>query len=275
MLPLNKKKRIRFGFFFICKNGLDVLLLDYTEIRGADDFMKIIVEKNAQLGGQVGAKVFKDALAQGATVFGRATGSTPMTTYDALVNSDVDFSQAISINLDEYVGLTPDNDQSYRYFMQKHLFDQKPFKHSYVPDGTNPDATKVINDYNHLIETHPIDLQILGIGHNGHIGFNEPGTPFDSLTHEVNLTPSTIEANARFFERKEDVPQKAYSMGIASIMGAKHILLEAYGTEKAHIIKEALQGPVTEDVPASVLQNHPNVTVILDEAAASELQNIH
>lgn len=234
--------------------------------------MEIIVVKNAEAGGKRGAQVFQDELANGAKVFGLATGSTPVTTYQNLVHSTADFSQATSINLDEYAGLTPDNDQSYHYFMQTNLFNKKPFKKSYVPDGTNPDATEVINQYNQIIAENPIDLQILGIGRNGHIGFNEPGTPFDSTTHEVNLSQSTIEANSRFFENESDVPKKAYSMGIASIMGAKHILLEAYGPEKAQIIKAALQGPVTEDVPASVLQGHDNVTVILDEAAASELK---
>lgn len=233
--------------------------------------MRIIIVKNSEAGGKKGAQVFSKALENGAKVFGLATGSTPISTYEALAASDVDFSNAISINLDEYVGLTPDNSQSYHYFMQKHLFDFKPFKKSYVPDGTNLDAAEVIKQYNQIIADNPIDLQILGIGKNGHIGFNEPDTPFDSETHEVDLTQSTIDANSRFFSSPEEVPQKAYSMGIASIMGAKHILLEAFGENKAQIIKAALQGPVTEDVPASILQKHNELTVILDEAAASEL----
>ena len=233
--------------------------------------MRIIIVKNSEAGGKKGAQDFSEALENGAKVFGLATGSTPISTYEALAASDVDFSNAISINLDEYVGLTPDNSQSYHYFMQKHLFDFKPFKKSYVPDGTNLDAAEVIKQYNQIIADNPIDLQILGIGKNGHIGFNEPGTPFDSETHEVDLTQSTIDANSRFFSSPEEVPQKAYSMGIASIMGAKHILLEAFGENKAQIIKAALQGPVTEDVPASILQKHNDLTVILDEAAASEL----
>lgn len=234
--------------------------------------MRIIIVKNIEAGGKKGAQIFSEALANGAKVFGLATGSTPVTTYQALAASDVDFSNSVSINLDEYVGLTPDNSQSYHYFMQKNLFDFKPFKKSYVPDGTNLDAAEVIDQYNHIIETNPIDLQILGIGQNGHIGFNEPGTPFDSETHEVALSQSTINANSRFFSSPEEVPQKAYSMGIASIMVAKQILLEAFGEKKAQIIKDALQGPVTEDVPASVLQQHPDLTVILDEAAASQLE---
>lgn len=233
--------------------------------------MRIIIVKNNEAGGKKGAQIFKEALENGAKVFGLATGSTPVTTYQALAASDVDFSNSVSINLDEYVGLTPDNSQSYHYFMQKNLFDFKPFKKSYVPDGTNLDAAEVIEQYNHIIETNPIDLQILGIGQNGHIGFNEPGTPFDSETHEVALSQSTINANSRFFSSPEEVPQKAYSMGIASIMNAKQILLEAFGENKAQIIKAALQGPVTEDVPASVLQRHNDLTVILDEAAASQL----
>lgn len=233
--------------------------------------MNIIVVDNLAQAGQAGKDVFAKELNNGAKVFGLATGSTPISTYDAIGNSDLDFSNCISINLDEYVGLKSTDSQSYHYFMQKHLFDKKPFKKSYVPDGSNLDAAKATEDYEKIINQNPIDLQILGIGRNGHIGFNEPGTPFDSLTHEINLTESTIEANARFFENINDVPRKAYSMGIASIMGAKHILLEAFGTQKAEIIKAALEGPVTEDVPASVLQKHPNVTVILDRDSAAQL----
>lgn len=155
--------------------------------------------------------------------------------------------------------------------MREHLFNAKPFKASFFPDGTNPDAGAVTREYDRILASHPIDLQVLGIGRNGHIGFNEPGTAFDSRTHRVALTPSTITANARFFARPDQVPRYAYTMGIASIMAAKRIILLAFGEEKAAAIRASLKGPVTPDVPASVLQRHPNVTVVLDAAAASQL----
>ncbi|ERL65351.1 glucosamine-6-phosphate deaminase [Schleiferilactobacillus shenzhenensis] len=233
--------------------------------------MNIITVKDAQEGGQKAFNIFKEALAADAKVFGLATGSTPITLYNALTASDLDFSQKISINLDEYVGLAPDNPQSYHYFMQQHLFNQKPFKTSYVPNGLAKDADAETQRYDDIIAANPIDLQILGIGRNGHIGFNEPGSPLNGKTHKVPLTQSTIDANARFFDNEEDVPRFAYSMGIGSIMTAKHILLMAYGENKADAIQKMVEGPVTNHVPASALQNHNHVTVIVDEAAASKL----
>ena len=155
--------------------------------------------------------------------------------------------------------------------MQEQLFDQKPFKHSYLPDGTEQDIEKEIARYNSILTEHPIELQILGIGENAHIGFNEPGTPFDTQTQLVDLTASTIEANQRYFDRKEDVPTQAYSMGIASIMAAKQIILLAFGKNKAEAIRQTIEGPITTDVPASILQTHPNVTFVLDKDAASLL----
>lgn len=233
--------------------------------------MNIITVKDAQEGGQKAFNIFKKALADNAKVFGLATGSTPITLYEALTASDLDFSDKTSINLDEYVGLAPDNPQSYHYFMQQHLFNKKPFATSYVPDGLATDADAETQRYDDIIAANPIDLQILGIGRNGHIGFNEPGSPLTGKTHKVPLTQSTIDANARFFENEEDVPRFAYSMGIGSIMTAKHILLMAYGENKADAIQKMVEGPVTNHVPASALQNHNNVTIIVDEAAASKL----
>lgn len=233
--------------------------------------MNIITVKDAQEGGQKAFNIFKEALADNAKVFGLATGSTPITLYEALTASDLDFSDKTSINLDEYVGLAPDNPQSYHYFMQQHLFNKKPFATSYVPDGLATDADAETQHYDDIIAANPIDLQILGIGRNGHIGFNEPGSPLTGKTHKVPLTQSTIDANARFFENEEDVPRFAYSMGIGSIMTAKHILLMAYGENKADAIQKMVEGPVTNHVPASALQNHNNVTIIVDEAAASKL----
>lgn len=233
--------------------------------------MNVIVVKDRLEGGQQGYQVFKEAYENGAKVYGLATGSTPVSTYDAIIKSDLDFSQMTSINLDEYVGLEPTHPQSYHYFMQTHLFDQKPFAQSYVPNGMNADAADEMARYDQIIADNPIDLQILGLGQNGHIGFNEPGTDPAMGTHKVALTESTIKANARFFEHETDVPRYAYSMGIASIMKSHQILLEAYGEEKAAAVKAIIEGPVTTDVPASFLQNHDHVTVILDEASASLL----
>lgn len=233
--------------------------------------MKITIVKNPEAGAQEAFKIFKNELDNGAKVFGLATGSTPITTYEKIVDSDLDFSNSVSINLDEYVGLSPEDEQSYSYFMHKHLFDAKPFKESNLPNGLAKDADAEAKRYDKIIEDNPIDLQILGIGQNGHIGFNEPGTPAELLTHKVKLTESTVKANARFFENENDVPRYAYSMGIASILKSKHILLEAFGSSKADAVKAMIEGPVTEDVPASFLQNHDNVTIILDEEAASKL----
>lgn len=233
--------------------------------------MHVQVVQNQTAGGLAGFKVFEHALDNGAQVLGLATGSTPVTIYDELAASDLDFSRLTSINLDEYVGLTADHPQSYHYFMQQHLFNAKPFAHSFVPDGMNPDADEETQLYDALIKANPIDLQLLGLGQNGHIGFNEPGTDPTSTTHKVALTESTIEANARFFDNADEVPRYAYSMGIGSILKAKQILMVAYGASKADAVAAMLQGPVTPDVPASYLQTHPNVTVILDQAAASKL----
>jgi glucosamine-6-phosphate deaminase len=247
--------------------------LDYTKNEKGDLIMKVIIVKDNVEGGKEGYKLFADAKKNGATTFGLATGSTPITTYQEIIKSDLDFTDSISINLDEYVGLPEDSDQSYDYFMHENLFNAKPFKHSYLPNGRAADLEAEAKHYDQIIEDNPIDLQILGIGRNGHIGFNEPGTPADSTTHKVSLTQSTIDANARFFEHEEDVPRYAISMGLASIMKSKHILIEAYGEDKADAIKGMIEGPVTTDLPASVLQNHDNVTVIIDEAAASKLSN--
>lgn len=245
----------------------------YTKTDKGDIMMKIIEVKDEQAGGKVGFEIFKEALADNAQVFGLATGSTPITIYKELTASDLDFSDKISINLDEYQGLPGTHEQSYRHFMAEHLFNQKPFKESYVPNGLDEDSEAQTAYYDTLIVEHPLDLQLLGLGQNGHIGFNEPGTPFDVQTRLVDLTPSTIAANARFFASEDEVPRKAFSMGIGSIMKSKKILLVAYGENKAQAVADMVEGPVTTDVPASVLQNHDDVTVIIDEQAASKIKN--
>lgn len=209
-------------------------------------------------------------------VLGLATGSTPLGTYANLINwykkGDLDFSNVSSVNLDEYRGLPADNDQSYRYFMKTNLFDQVNINQmrTYVPDGMEKDSDKACKDHDAIIkELGGIDLQLLGLGLNGHIGFNEPASEFPKGTHCVDLTKSTIEANSRFFASIDEVPTQAYTMGIQSIMLAKKILIIASGANKAEIIAKAFLGPVTPEVPASILQMHPDVTLVADEAALS------
>ena len=232
---------------------------------------KIIRVKDAEEGGKKAFELIKEGIENGAQVLGLATGSTPETLYQEMVKSDVDFSNCVSINLDEYIGLSGDNDQSYRYFMNSHLFNEKPFKATYVPNGKAEDLAAECRHYEEILANHPIDIQILGIGENAHIGFNEPGTPFDTPTQVVELTESTINANKRNFEKIEDVPTTAISMGIGSIMKSKKVILIAYGEAKAEAIANTVNGDMTTDVPASVLQNHPDVTVIVDEEASKRL----
>ena len=211
-------------------------------------------------------------------VLGLATGSTPIGTYKNLVaayeNGDLDFSAVKSVNLDEYRGLPRENDQSYFYFMHDNLFKHVniDLANTHLPDGTEPDSDKACADYEEIVKSYGgVDLQLLGLGHNGHIGFNEPADEFPKETHCVDLQQSTIEANKRFFASIDDVPRQAYTMGIGTIMAAKSILLIASGKDKAEIIKKAFFGPVLPQVPASILQLHPDVTIVIDEDAASLL----
>lgn len=233
--------------------------------------MKIIKVANAEEGGKKAFELIKEGMNNGATILGLATGSTPETLYKEMTTSDLDFSSMTSVNLDEYVGLGEDDAQSYRYFMNEQLFSKKPFKETFVPNGKAEDLAAECKHYESIIDSNPIDIQILGIGQNGHIGFNEPGTPLDSLTHVVELTESTINANKRYFDKVEDVPTRAVSMGIGSIMKGKKMILMAYGEAKADAVKGMIDGPVSVDLPASALQNHSDVVVIIDEAAASKL----
>lgn len=212
-------------------------------------------------------------------VLGLATGSTPIGTYAQLVEwyqkGDLDFSNVTTVNLDEYKGLTRDNDQSYYYFMNDNLFSKVniDLNRTFLPDGTEPDSEKACQDYNRIIaQVGGVDLQLLGLGHNGHIGFNEPGTAFEAETHCVNLTESTVKANQRFFASMDDVPRQAYTMGIKTIMQAKKILVVVSGEDKADIVKKAFFGEITPQVQASVLQLHNDVTIVADEAALSKLE---
>lgn len=209
-------------------------------------------------------------------VLGLATGSTPIGTYEELVkryeSGRLDFRKIKTVNLDEYRGLTKDNDQSYYYFMHSHLFDHINIDkaNTNVPDGMEPDAIKAGEDYENIISNFGgIDLQLLGLGNNGHIGFNEPCDEFIDKTHVVDLTQSTIEANKRFFASIDEVPKQAYTMGIGSIMRAKRVLMLVSGKGKAQIVKDAFFGPVTPKVPASILQLHNDFILIGDAEALS------
>ena len=207
-------------------------------------------------------------------VLGLATGSSPEGIYKCLIedyrNKRIDFSEVKTLNLDEYCGLAPENEQSYRYFMEKHLFAHVNLQKEniHIPDGMAADAEKECARYEALVaEMGGADLQLLGIGHNGHIAFNEPGSAFIKETHVVELTERTREANKRFFNSIDEVPGYAFTMGIGSILKAKKILLIASGKDKADAVKKAFFGPVTPEVPASILQFHKDVTLVVDEDA--------
>lgn len=236
------------------------------------------------------AKDYKEMSRQGANiisaqiimkpncVLGLATGSSPEGIYAQLVEwynkGDVDFSEVTSVNLDEYRGLDKDNDQSYYYFMHKHLFDKVNINpdNTYLPNGIAKDPDEECVRYEKLIRSFGgADLQLLGIGRNGHIGFNEPSDSFDKTVHCVDLLESTIDANKRFFASADDVPKQAYSMGIGTILSAKKILLVASGEEKAEAVRASVLGPITPQVPGSILQLHPDVTLVADEAALSKM----
>lgn len=211
-------------------------------------------------------------------VLGLATGTTPIGLYADLVarhqRGELSFAEASSYNLDEYRGLPGTHEQSYRYFMQDNLFDHVDIDaaRTHVPDGSNPDAQAACAEYERAIEeAGGVDIQLLGLGHNGHIGFNEPCDEFPKETHVVELTESTIQANSRLFDSIDEVPREAYTMGVGTIMRAKRILVVANGAGKAEIVRDAFTGPVTPQVPASVLQFHPDVTVIVDKEAGALL----
>ena len=206
---------------------------------------------------------------------GLATGSTPVGLYKLMIADyeagKISYKDMTSINLDEYVGLPVTHPESYRAFMNRNLFDHIDIKkeNTHVPDGLNPDLAAAADAYTAYIAAHPADVQILGIGSNGHIAFNEPGTPFDSHTHVVTLKEGTRKDNARFFDNDIDkVPTHAVTMGLKDIMSAKFIILLASGAGKANAVNAMINGPVSEDCPASILQTHPNVLVVTDEAAA-------
>ncbi len=237
--------------------------------------MKVIIDSAENIAAMA-AQQYVDLLKRKPNaILGGATGSTPLGLYAELVRlnkaGEISFKDASSFNLDEYVGLDGSHDQSYRYFMDHNLFDHIDIDKSRtrVPSGIDTSDPAAYDK--EIAAAGGVDLQLLGIGNNGHIGFNEPGTPFGSLTHIVELTESTREANKRFFASIDEVPTHAVTMGVKTVMQARSIILMAIGPAKAPIMKEMLQGPVTEKVPASVLQLHPDVTVYMDYEAAKLL----
>lgn len=240
--------------------------------------VKVLKAADAEAAGRLAADQLQQAVcAKPACVLGLATGATPIPLYRELIRREqaglIDFSRVRSVNLDEYKGLAPDHPQSYRRFMRENLFDHIniPADRSFLPDGTQTDSALECAQYDRIIEEHNgIDLQLLGIGRNAHIGFNEPDSCFACGTHQVTLTESTIAANTHFFENEAQVPRQAYSMGMQAIMQAKRVLLIASGADKAEAIRNSFFGPVTPQVPASILQFHRDVIVIADEAALAD-----
>lgn len=241
--------------------------------------MKIYVTEDYQTMSRKAANILSaQVILNPTSVLGLATGSTPVGMYKQLITwyqkGDLDFSQVRTVNLDEYVGLAPDHDQSYRYFMQTNFFDHINISpdNTNLPNGQAADLAAECQRYNQVIKSQGgIDVQLLGMGHNGHIGFNEPGDCFVKETHVVDLTESTIDANARFFASRDDVPKQAISMGMGAIMGAKKVLLCASGEEKAEAIYNSVCGPITPKCPGSILQLHKNVVLVADEAALCKL----
>ncbi len=240
--------------------------------------MKVIVVENYQQIGEQGARVIADVIKNNPNaVLGLATGTSPIGIYQNLIamckNGEISFTNVKTVNLDEYVGLDGTHSQSYRYFMNDNLFNHVDIDkaNTFVPNGVAEDLDVECARYTALVNSLVQDIQLLGIGSNGHIAFNEPGTPFDSTTHVVNLTENTIKDNSRLFDDISQVPTKALTMGIANIMNAKRILIVANGKNKAQAIYNMVKGQVDTACPASVLQNHPDVTVIVDKDASSLL----
>lgn len=240
--------------------------------------MKVIITENYQEMSEKAGEIIVEIVKNNPkAVLGLATGSSPIGTYQYMIKdhkeNGTSYKDVSTVNLDEYVGLTPDHNQSYAYFMRDNLFNHVDIDlaNTNLPQGSAKDLEAECNRYNTLLATMQQDVQVLGIGSNGHIGFNEPNTPFDSVTHVVDLTESTIKDNSRLFESIDEVPRQALSMGIKNIMNAKSIIMVASGKNKAVAVKGMVNGAITPELPASVLQLHPNVVLVCDKDAASLL----
>ena len=240
--------------------------------------MKVIITENYEEMSKKAAEILIDVVKNNPNaILGFATGSSPIGTYENMAKdhreNGTSYKNVRTVNLDEYVGLTADHDQSYAYFMRTNLFDKidVELKNTHLPCGSAKDTQKECERYNALLDEMKQDVQLLGLGSNGHIGFNEPNTPFDSVTHLVDLTESTIKDNSRLFSSIDEVPRQALSMGIKNIMQAKSIVMVVSGKNKAEALKGMIKGEVTPALPASVLQLHPFVTIVCDKDAASLL----
>ncbi|HIE28898.1 TPA: glucosamine-6-phosphate deaminase [Candidatus Poribacteria bacterium] len=242
--------------------------------------MEVIIKTDKEELSKEAAQIVKAALQRKPNlVLGLATGSTPVGTYQELIRmhkeEGLDFSKVVTFNLDEYVGLPPSHEQSYNYFMYDNLFNHinvNP-QNIHIPNGVVPDLDAHCEWYERQIQkAGGIDIQILGIGSDGHIAFNEPGASLASRTHVEGLAESTIKDNARFFEREEDVPRFAITMGVATILEARHCILLANGENKADAVAKCVEGPITSQITSSALQMHPKATIIIDEPAASKLE---
>ena len=240
--------------------------------------MKIITVDNYQELSLLGAEILRDIIKSNPTAtLGLATGSTVLGMYAHLCkmysDGEISFKTIKTVNLDEYIGLDESNVQSYAYFMRENLFKHTDINkaNTFIPNGVATDLTEECKRYDSLLDNLPRDVQLLGLGSDGHIAFNEPGSPFDSRTRVVKLEDSTIRDNSRLFSRVEDVPKSAVTVGIADIMSAKQLLLLASGLNKAQAVKAMIKGKISVDCPASILQRHPNVIVVLDKLAASQL----
>lgn len=241
--------------------------------------IKVSIAKDYNEMSKKAAKLIADSMRKKPNiVLGLATGGTPVGCYKELVRmhkkEGLDFSKVVTFNLDEYIGLPLTHPQSYRYFMNENLFHHAniKMKNTHVPDGLSDDPEKTCKEFEKKVKkAGGIDLQLLGIGSNGHIAFNEPGSPFNSRTRIVDISEQTKRDNARFFKSIDEVPHQAISMGMETIMEAREIVLLASGEGKADAIAKSLEGPITTEVPASILQRHPNCTFIIDQASASKL----
>ncbi len=240
--------------------------------------MNVIITENYEQMSKKAAEIIINLVKKNPkAVLGFATGSSPIGLYQNLIKdhkeNGTSYKDVFTVNLDEYVGLNAEHDQSYAYFMRTNLFDfiDVDKKNTNLPNGVAPDVQAECDRYNALLDAHQQDVQILGLGSNGHIGFNEPNTPFDSVTHLVQLTENTIKDNSRLFKSIDEVPKTALSMGIKNIMNAKSIVMVVSGKNKAEAVKGMVKGEITPALPASVLQLHPFVTIVCDKDAASLL----